>query len=72
MITVEYEINGTTYIRDFYDNPVTTKSLLEYVSIDAELPLAWLVNNFATSSSLVTLSELERYNILTVKSIEVL
>lgn len=72
MITVEYEINGTTYIRDFYDNPTTTKSLLEYVSIDAELPLAWLVNNFDTSSSLVTLSELERYNILTVKSIEVL
>lgn len=72
MITVEYEINGTTYIRDFYDNPTTTKSLLEYVSIDAELPLAWLVNNFDTSSILVTLSELERYNILTVKSIEVL
>lgn len=72
MISVEYEINGTTYIREFYDNPTTTKSLLEYVSIDAELPLNWLVNNFATSSSLVTLSELERYNILTVKSIEVL
>lgn len=72
MITVEYEINGTTYIRDLYDNSVATKSLLEYVSIDAEIPLAWLVNNFDTSSSLVTLSELERYNILTVKSIEVL
>lgn len=72
MITVEYEINGTKYIRDLSNNPEATKSLLEYVSIDAELPLNWLVNNFATSSSLVTLSELERYNILTVKSIEVL
>lgn len=72
MITVEYEINGTTYIRDFYDNPTTTKSLLECVSIDTGLPLAWLVDNFDTSSSLVSLSELERYNILTVKSIEVL
>lgn len=71
MITVEYEINGTTYIRDFYDNPATTKSLLEYVSIDAELPLNWLVNNFDTNSYLETLNDLERYNILTVKSIEV-
>lgn len=71
MITVEYEINGTTYIRDLSDNHVATKSLLEYVSIDACLPYNWLVNNFATSSYLETLSELERYNILTVKSIEV-
>lgn len=71
MITVEYEINGTTYIRDFYDNPVTTKSLLEYVSIDAELPLNWLVNNFSTNSYFETLNELERYNILAVKSFEV-
>lgn len=71
MITVEYEINGTTYIRDFYDNPVTTKSLLEYVSIDAELPLNWLVNNFDANSYFETLNELERYNILTVKYFEV-
>lgn len=71
MITVEYEINGTTYIRDLYDNPVATKSLLEYVSIDAELPLNWLVNNFSTSSYFETLNDLEHHNILTVKSIEV-
>lgn len=71
MITVEYEINGTTYIRDLYDNPSTTKLLLEYVSIDAELPMSWLVNNIDTNSYLETLNELERYNILTVKSIEV-
>lgn len=71
MITVEYEINGTTYIRDLYDNPSTIKSLLEYVSIDAELPMSWLVNNIDTNSYLETLNELERYNILTVKSIEV-
>ena len=71
MINVEYEINGTTYIRDLYDSPTATKSLLEYVSIDAELPFNWLVNNFSTSSYLETLNELERYNILTVKSIEV-
>ncbi len=71
MITVEYEINGTTYIRDLYDNPSRIKSLLEYVSIDAELPMSWLVNNIDTNSYLETLNELERYNILTVKSIEV-
>lgn len=71
MITVEYEINGTIYIRDFYDNPTTTKSLLEHVSIDTGLPLNWLVNNFDTCSYLETLNDLERYNILTVKSIEV-
>lgn len=71
MITVEYEINGTTYIRDLYDNPSTIKSLLEYVSIDAELPMSWLVNNIDTNSYLEALNELERYNILTVKSIEV-
>lgn len=71
MITVEYEINGTSYIRDLYDNPSTIKSLLEYVSIDAELPMSWLVNNIDTNSYLEALNELERYNILTVKSIEV-
>lgn len=71
MITVEYKINGTTYIRDLYNNHSTTKSLLEYVSIDAGLPMSWLVNNFDTNSYLETLNELERYNILTVKSIEV-
>ena len=70
MMSVEYEINGTRFTRDINDN--LTKSLLEYVSIDACLPYNWLVNNFDTSSSLATLNELERYNILTVKYIEVI
>lgn len=70
MMSVEYEINGTKFTRDINDN--STKSLLEYVSIDACLPYNWLVNNFDTSSSLATLNELERYNILTVKYIEVI
>lgn len=70
MITVEYEINGTRYARNINDD--STKSLLEYVSIDACLPYNWLVNNFDTSSCLEILSDLERHNILKVKLIEVI
>lgn len=70
MITVEYEINGTRYERNINDD--STKSLLEYVSIEACLPYNWLVNNFDTSLCLETLSDLERHNILKVKLIEVI